>query len=494
MSAKPLLILGTGSHVGKSLVAAGLCRILSDQGQDVAPFKAQNMALNSAVTPDGGEIGRAQALQAQAARLLPSRDMNPVLLKPVGNQASQVILLGQVAATLSARQYYRFWPKAARVARQAYERLAQAHQALVLEGAGSPAEVNLMSRDLANIEAARFSQAPWVLVVDIERGGSFAAIMGTLALVPAWLRARFRGVIFNKFRGDSRLLNPGIAWLKARRIPCLGVLPYLEDLVLDEEDSLSLACKKTLTVNKNALKIEVILNRRISNFNDMKALEGLADLHLVFRKPGTKSPFKDPDLIILPGSKASLVDLWDLQLSGEAQRIRELAYKGTYILGICGGYQMLGTVLDDSLGIEGKPGRGEGLGLLQLNTQFGKVKELHEGSAEAAIFKRHFKVRGYEIHQGSSKVFSPDKVWLRRSKDKAVLGSMDPDGRVLGTYLHGILDNPAFTLSLLDCIARSRGSKLRFAERNIPALDQEAQLDRWAEHLRQHLDLKRLLA
>jgi adenosylcobyric acid synthase len=289
-------------------------------------------------------------------------------------------------------------------------------------------------------------------------------------------------------------LNPGIAWLKARRIPCLGVLPYLEDLVLDEEDSLSLACKKTLTVNKNALKIEVILNRRISNFNDMKVLEGLADLHLVFRKPGTKSPFKDPDLIILPGSKASLVDLWDLQLSGEAQRIRELAYKGTYILGICGGYQMLGTVLDDSLGIEGKPGRGEGLGLLQLNTQFGKVKELHEGSAEAAIFKRHFKVRGYEIHQGSSKVFSPDKVWLRRSKDKAVLGSMDPDGRVLGTYLHGILDNPAFTLSLLDCIARSRGSKLRFAERNIPALDQEAQLDRWAEHLRQHLDLKRLLA
>jgi adenosylcobyric acid synthase len=494
MSAKPLLVLGTGSHVGKSLLVAGLCRILSDQGVDVAPFKAQNMALNSAVTPDGGEIGRAQALQAQAARLLPSRDMNPVLLKPVSNQGSQVILLGQAQATLSARQYYRFWPQAARVARQAYERLAQAHQAVILEGAGSPAEVNLMSRDLANLEAARFSQAPWVLVADIEKGGSFASIVGTLALVPAWLRRRFRGVVFNKFRGDSRLLDPGIAWLKARRIPCLGVLPYLEDLVLDEEDSQSLAYKKTLTANKKALKIEVILNRRISNFNDIKALQGLQDVALVLRKPGSKSPFKEPDLIILPGSKASLADLWDLQMSGEAERLREMASKGCYILGICGGYQMLGTVLDDSLGIEGKPCRGEGLGLLLLNTRFGPVKELREGFAEAAIFKRKFKVKGYEIHQGSSKVFSPDRVWLRRSKDKAVLGSMDPAGRVLGTYLHGILDNPAFTLSLLDRIARARGSKLRFERRNIPSLDQEAQLDRWADHLRQHLDLKRLLA
>jgi adenosylcobyric acid synthase len=494
MSAKPLLILGTGSHVGKSLLVAGLCRILSDQGVDVAPYKAQNMALNSAVTPDGGEIGRAQALQAQAARLLASRDMNPVLLKPVSNQASQVILLGQVAATLSARQYYRFWPQAAQVAKQAYGRLAQAHQAIVMEGAGSPAEVNLADRDLANLEAARFSQAPWVLVVDIERGGSFAAVVGTLALVPAWLRRRFRGVVFNKFRGDSRLLDSGIAWLKARRIPCLGILPYLEGLILDEEDSLSLSCEKTLRTNKNSLKIEVILNRRISNFNDIKALQGLEDVALALRKPGSKSPFKDPDLIILPGSKASLQDLWDLQSSGEAERIRDLAFKGTYILGICGGYQMLGTVLDDSLGIEGKPCRGEGLGLLQLNTRFGKVKELREGFAEASIFKRHFKVKGYEIHQGCSKVFSPDRVWLRRSKDQAVLGSMDPDGRVLGTYLHGILDNPAFTLSLLDRIARDRGSKLRFEGRNIPSLDQEAQLDRWADHLRQHLDLKRLLA
>jgi adenosylcobyric acid synthase len=480
--------------VGKSLVAAGLCRILADQGVDVAPFKAQNMALNSAVTPDGGEIGRAQALQAQACRLLPSRDMNPVLLKPVSNQGSQVVLLGRAQATLNARQYYRFWPRAAQVAEQAYGRLAQAHQAIILEGAGSPAEVNLADRDLANLEAARFSQAPWVLVVDIERGGSFAAIMGTLALVPAWLRRRFRGVIFNKFRGDSSLLDPGIAWLKARRIPCLGVLPYLEDLVLDEEDSLSLASKNTLSAKKSSFKIEVILNDCISNFNDLKALESLACLAMVYRKPGSASPFKQPHLIILPGSKSTLQDLWTLQASGEAQRIRRMALKGSWILGICGGYQMLGSVLDDSQGIEGKPKRGQGLALLALNTVFGQAKELREGVAEASLFNGKFKVKGYEIHQGRSRVYAPDKVWLRRAKDRVILGSMDPSGRVLGTYLHGILDNAQFTLALLDRVARSQGLPCRFKGRHMPWLDQEAQLDRWADHLRQHLNLKRLLA
>ncbi len=234
------MVLGTGSHVGKSLVAAGLCRILSDRGLKVAPFKAQNMALNSVVASDGAEIGQAQALQALAARVPAVAAMNPVLLKPVRGQGSQVILLGQAQGFMTTAQYFKFWPKAAKTAEAAWKSLAAAHQALVMEGAGSPAEVNLAHRDLANLATGRFSRAPWILVVDIERGGSFAAIVGTLGLIPAWLRKRCLGVVFNKFRGDVGLMEPGLRWLKRRGIRPLGVLPYLDGLALEQEDSLGL--------------------------------------------------------------------------------------------------------------------------------------------------------------------------------------------------------------------------------------------------------------
>ena len=282
------MVLGTGSHVGKSMLAAGLCRILADRGFRVAPFKAQNMALNSAVADDGAEIGRAQWLQALAARTRPDARMNPVLLKPVRGQGSQLVLLGRAQGTFSTRAYFKRWPQVARAARQAWSSLAAEAQALVIEGAGSPAEVNLAHRDLANLETARFSGAPFILVADIERGGSFAAIIGTLQLLPPWLRRRCLGVLFNKFRGDVSLMKEGLHWLKARGIRPLGVLPWLPDLGLDEEDSLGLDSSKKRSTNTKALKIQVLRHRFISNFNDFLGLERLPGVDLQWVEPGQR--------------------------------------------------------------------------------------------------------------------------------------------------------------------------------------------------------------
>ncbi len=482
-----VLVLGTGSHVGKSLVAAGLCRILSDRGFKVAPYKAQNMALNSVVASDGAEIGQAQALQAQAARRPSLAAMNPVLLKPVRGQGSQVILLGRAQGFMSTQAYFKFWPKAAKAAQKAWSGLAQEHQALVLEGAGSPAEVNLAHRDLANLATARFSGAPWILVADIERGGSFASIVGTLALVPPWLRRRCLGVVLNKFRGDARLLDSGLRWLKRRGIPPLGVLPYLDGLALEQEDSLGMPSSDKRKTKKKALQINVIRHPFIANFNDSLPLEAHPGLQVRWARPGEKRP--RPDLLILPGSKDSLSDLETLWSSGEAAQLLAWAKAGTWILGLCGGYQMLGRRILDPQGHDsGRRAKAlPGLGLLDLETEMAKSKVLARRQAPCKTPWGTLDIHGYEIHHGRSRLGQGVKPRIQGPAASPWLVS-DPKGRVWGSYLHGLFENDAWRQAWLGALAKAQSKSAPTA--GVPAaLRREQALNRWAAHMAQHLDL-----
>ena len=482
------MVLGTGSHVGKSLVAAGLCRILSDRGFSVAPFKAQNMALNSVVATDGAEIGQAQALQALAARVPSVGAMNPVLLKPVRGQGSQVILLGRAQGFMSTQAYFKFWPKAAKTAQKAWAGLAAAHQALVIEGAGSPAEINLAHRDLANLETGRFSRAPWILVADIERGGSFASVVGTLALVPAWLRRRCLGVVLNKFRGDAKLLDPGLRWLQRKGIRPLGVLPYLDAVALEQEDSLGLPSGGKGRLRRKALQINVIQHPFIANFNDSLPLEAAQDLQVRWSRPGERRP--RPDLVILPGSKDTLADLATLWSSGEAEQLLAWAKAGTWILGLCGGYQMLGARVLDLKGHDsGRRSRtGKGLGLLDLETRMARTKVLARREASCQTPWGTQVLKGYEIHHGRTRLGTGAKVRIRGPQAAPWLVS-DARGRVWGSYLHGLFENDAWRQAWLGALAKARG---KAAPKAALASDRrrEQALDRWAAHLAAHLDLR----
>jgi adenosylcobyric acid synthase len=478
-----VLVLGTGSHVGKSLVAAGLCRILSDRGLSVAPFKAQNMALNSVVASDGAEIGQAQALQAIAARTPAVAAMNPVLLKPVRGQGSQVILMGKASGFMTTGQYFKFWPRALKAAQAAWKSLAGRHQALVMEGAGSPAEVNLAHRDLANLATARFTGAPWILVVDIERGGSFAAIVGTLALVPAWLKRRCLGVVFNKFRGDARLLEPGLAWLKRRGIRTLGVLPYLPGLALEQEDSLGLPLKASKALPKKALKIDVIQYPFISNFND-----GLPLASARYVQPGQKR--SQPDLILLPGSKDTMADLERLWASGEAAQIQAWVKQGTWVLGLCGGFQMLGRQVLDAGGHDSGRRRARqlpGLGLLDARTAMAPEKILAQRQALRPTPWGPLTVRGYEIHHGRTQLGA--KATVRISGPSGDPWLVSQNGKVWGSYLHGLLENDDLRQAFLGAVAKARGKSAPPKQASFDRR-REAELDRWADHLRAHLDLR----
>jgi adenosylcobyric acid synthase len=481
-----VLVLGTGSHVGKSLVAAGLCRILSDRGYDVAPYKAQNMALNSAVADDGAEIGRAQWLQAVAARTRSEARMNPVLLKPVRGKGSQLVVLGQAQGVFSTQAYFKRWPGVAKTARQAWAGLAAAHEALVMEGAGSPAEVNLAHRDLANLETARFSGAPFILVADIERGGSFAQVVGTLQLLPAWLRRRCLGVVFNKFRGDVRLLDSGLRWLKRRGIRTLGVLPYLPGLVLDQEDSLGLDAELPQATSKKALKIEAIRHRFIANFNDLLPLQQIPGVDFRWVTPGQKRPA--PDLLILPGSKDTLADLEVLSSSGEAAQIQRWHRRGTWLLGICGGLQMLGETVTDPKGVDSgrRASHAAGLGSLPLSTVMGRKKVLAQRQGTASLFGRQVPWQGYEIHHGRTQAGASVRVLA--GSQKAPLLLSDRSGRTWASYLHGLLEGTDFRDSFLGALARSRRKRWRGGARSL-AQAREASLRDWSRHLERHLDL-----
>jgi adenosylcobyric acid synthase len=465
MTARAIMVLGTGSHVGKSLTAAALCRIFARAGYRVAPFKAQNMSLNSAATPDGYEIGRAQALQAEAAGIAPSVHMNPILIKPCGDCTSQIMVCGKVWGNLDARTYHEHRAiTLLPIVEESYHELAAMHDVIVIEGAGSPAEINLKDNDIVNMRMAKLANAPCLLVGDIDRGGVFASLLGTCELLDEEERRYIRGFIINKFRGDQSLLLPGVRMMEQRlQKPCMGVIPWLDELALDEEDSVGFGNRDGLTwIGEQAeaakLQIAVIAFPSISNFTDFAPFQVEPSVSLRYvREP---EQLKLAGLVILPGSKQTVHDLRWLRERGFEPALRQHVLHGGLLVGICGGFQMLGESIQDPLGMESN-GSERGLGLLPVRTTMTIEKTTipaHGTLKEAALFgigfcERH--LHGYEIHIGESE-YLPDAIpfaevrRLNREEQLMPDGCISQDGRVFGTYLHGIFDRDEFRHALLE--------------------------------------------
>jgi adenosylcobyric acid synthase len=487
------MVLGTASHVGKSVTTAALCRIFRDDGIDVAPFKAQNMSLNSYATPDGFEIGRAQAVQAEAARLAPSVDMNPILLKPVADTASQVILNGRIFDTLTGAELYAQRLHFFHEVRQAYDRLASLHDLIVLEGAGSPVEMNLRSVDMVNLPMAEHADAHCVLVADIDRGGVFAQIVGTYELLEPLERERFGGFIINRFRGDTHLLGDAVAFLERRTGQrCLGVVPFLRDLGIDEEDSIPLA--EGRRPSRDGLRVGVVLLRSMSNFTDFDALARIDGV--AFSWVREAAAIRDLDVVILPGSKNTVRDLEDLRRRGIADALAAHELAGKSILGVCGGFQMLGRTVDDPEGAEGGARYVRGLGFLDVTTSMRALKTTRQTRGHFADQRRfgHNAVTGYEIHIGETDRGEVDPLFvLMRVGTSEVVqdGAIRADGRVLGTYLHGLFDEPGCALALVNHLRSVAGLEPLAADAIGPRHDP---YDRLAAHFREHVDIAALYA
>ncbi|KMQ80657.1 Cobyric acid synthase [Candidatus Burkholderia pumila] len=475
-----LMIQGTTSDAGKSTLVAGLCRLARRGGMRVAPFKPQNMALNSTVTVDGGEIGRAQALQAIASGVAARIDFNPVLLKPTSDRGAQVIIHGHAHANLDARAYHEYKLVALNAVLASYTRLRAEFDAVIVEGAGSPAEINLRDRDIANMGFAERVDCPVVLVADIDRGGVFAHLVGTLACLSESERARVHGFVINRFRGDVSLLKSGLNWLEAQMgKPVLGVLPYLHGLTLDAEDMLpGIAHSRG---ERAVLKVIVPALPRISNHTDFDALRAHPPVDFSYVRAGSVVPAAD--LIILPGSKSVQCDLAWLREHGWDRAIeRHLRYGGK-VLGICGGMQMLGRKIDDSLGVEGSAGCVDGLSLLELFTELTPEKRLENVSGRLMIDASQAPVRGYEIHMGRTQGAALDRPFV--ALDSGLHdGAISGDGQIAATYLHGVFDTPEACAALLAWAGVEDAQALDYS-----AL-REASLDRLADSFEAALDMK----
>jgi adenosylcobyric acid synthase len=506
------MVQGTSSHVGKTTLVAAICRILRQDGYRVAPFKAQNMALNSFVAIEGGEIGRAQALQAEAAGIAPSVDMNPILLKPEADARSQVIVSGRSIGSLAARDYQvkksELWPTVT----AALDRLRAQYDVVVAEGAGSPAEINLKQTDITNMRIALYADAPVLLVGDIDRGGVFASLLGTMMLLDPAERALVRGLAINKFRGDPAILAPGLEMLTdLTGVPCLGVLPYLRDLDLPEEDSLGLErassdAPATAPGGPGGVDIAVVQLPRIANFDDFAPLQAEPGVRLryVERAPD----LGQPDLVIIPGTKTTMADLAWLREHGFAPDLYTLAERGVPIVGICGGYQMLGRRVEDPSGSESDAGGMDGLGLLPVDTIFEPEKRTVQvrgrllattGPLAGAVGSE---VVAYEIHMGRT-LTDPSlapllRLHMRQGAGTDELdGAVTADGLVMGTYLHGLFDNDVLRHALVDWLRNRRQSLVADRPPLAPrdhALERERQLDRIAKVLRGNLNLEPMLA
>ncbi|GAB6158355.1 cobyric acid synthase [Desulfotomaculum varum] len=497
--AKTIMIQGTSSHVGKSLLCTALCRIFKQDGFRVAPFKAQNMALNSYVTLDGGEIGRAQGAQAEAAGVIATVQMNPILLKPKQDLHAQVIVLGKPLADMSARDYRQhFLPRAADLVQQCLAELRQQYDVLVIEGAGSPAEVNLKDRDIVNMRTAFWAAAPVILTADIDRGGVFASLVGTLELLEPRERQKVAGFIINKFRGDIELLRPGLDFLEQRTgLPVLGVVPYLHDHGIAEEDSVALTNPAHAPAG-GELDIVVIKLPRISNFTDFDLLSRVPGVSLRF--VGQAAGLGQPDAVILPGTKNTVADMLYLKEQGLDQAIIALVRDGMPLVGICGGYQMMGSMLYDPLGSEAGLGHVPGLGLLDIETTFGAVKEVHRCTAciscpELTWHKKEGQLTGYEIHTGQVVLGSGVQPLLRitsRSGRPVWLadGAVARGGQVFGTHLHGLFDNSQLLLDWVNYLRQRKGLAPLTADR-LPVC-RENRYDRLAEQMRRHLDMNKI--
>ena len=491
MTARVLMVQGTASSVGKSIMVAALCRILKQDGYRVAPFKSQNMALNSFVTKDGGEIGRAQAVQAGAAGIEPSVDMNPVLLKPQADATSQIIVMGVAQSVTDAADYYKDNHKLLPVVSKSLAKLRKQYDVVVIEGAGSPAEVNLMEREIANMRIAELAGSPVILVADIDRGGVFASIVGTLALLPLRQRRRVKGLVINKFRGDLSLLKPGIDFLEKRcRRPVLGVIPYIRNLAIAQEDSVYLDERRSY-LRQGCPDVCIIRLPHISNFDDFDPLEAYCNVRYV----ASVEKLGDPDLIILPGTKCTISDLQFLHLTGLAKKIIEKARSGVPVFGMCGGYQMLGLSVRDPVKAESDTAEAEGLGLLDFDTVFesGKITSQVKGRVEAGrgllAGMQGVEVTGYEIHMGRSRgqksgfVFKvTESVNTPSSYDE---GGIDRTGLVFGSYMHGLFNNDEFTRGMVNNLCSLRNLPMSAGA----ALDRDKSYDELAEVFRQSLDM-----
>ncbi|MGB2248591.1 MAG: cobyric acid synthase [Alcanivorax sediminis] len=474
-----LMIQGCTSDAGKSTVVAALCRWFARRGYSVAPFKPQNMALNSAVTVDGGEIGRSTALQALACGIEPHSDMNPVLLKPQTDMGAQVIIRGQVLGNMQALDYHAYKKTAREAVLSAWQDLSTRYDVIVVEGAGSPAEINLRENDIANMGFAEMVDCPVILVADIDRGGVFAHLVGTLDLLSESEQKRTRGFVINRFRGDLSLLQGGLDWLEERTgKPVFGVLPYLHGLTLDAED----AVDEQGGHDAGALDVVVPLLPRMSNHNDFDPLRLHPGVNLRFVKMGETWP--QADLVILPGSKSTRADLAFLREQGWDRQIeRHLRYGGK-LLGICGGFQMLGERIDDPDGLESDPGSSQGLGWLAMSTRLVAGKQLRYVSG--VFCPDGTRVQGYEIHNGVTRGDALSRPMLKLGD--YLDGAISPDQQVMGCYLHGLFDSAEATESLLAWAGMRSGEAVDYA------VHRQVELDRLADMLDEHLDLTALLS
>ncbi len=490
MHCSALMVQGTTSDAGKTTLVAALCRILKRRGVRVAPFKPQNMALNSAVTVDGGEIGRAQALQAMAAGLEAHTDFNPVLLKPTTDKKAQVIIHGQVAFDLNARDYHNYKPRAMAAVLASWARLTAAYQCVVVEGAGSPAEINLRDRDIANMGFAEAVDCPVILIADIDRGGVFAHLVGTLDLLSPSEQNRVKGFVINRFRGDITLLESGLTWLEERTgKPVLGVLPYLHGLMLDAEDAIATAATTETTAGprvdgKKATKFKVVAPAypRISNHNDLDPLRLHPEVDFCWIAPGETPPAAD--LIVLPGSKAVRADLDWLRQQGWDKAIQKHLRYGGKVIGLCGGYQMLGHAIDDPLGLEGSAGSTPGLGMLDCVTMLESGKQLRNVSGHLALPGAPL-MSGYEIHLGVTRGDDLQRSAVHLA-DGASDGAISADNQIFATYCHGVFDHPEALTALLAWAGLAESAQVDFAARR------EADLERLADSVEAALDWEKL--
>ncbi|MEC4681422.1 MAG: cobyric acid synthase [Nitrospirota bacterium] len=515
---KALAVLGTGSDVGKSLVAAGICRLLYRTGVNVAPFKAQNMSLNSFVTPDGGEMGRAQVLQAEACGITPDVIMNPILLKPEADCQSQVIVQGKVWEKQEAQEYFKNKAVLWDLVKASYEELAKRYEVIVIEGAGSAAEMNLRDRDIVNWLVVEMADAAVILVADIDRGGVFAQVIGTMDLLAPDERQRVIGVVINKFRGDLTLFEDGVKIIEERTgVPVLGVLPYLRDLELDQEDSVAIERFRMTPFETETVNVAVVLLPHMSNFTDFNQLAAESDVAL--RYVASPKELHGADVMILPGSKTTIADLDYLRKTGFDEALGSHAHRGGEIMGICGGFQMLGKNINDPSHVE-TGGMSKGLGLLDVETELVASKKTVQVRARALLgaWDHEWLVEGYEIHMGvtersqktspcfefiSTGETSHAPLHVLSSKDhpqgalekEATDGAMRADGLVWGTYIHGVLDQPGFRRAWLNRVR---------VRKNLPPLDLEISqtvsvrltkaLDRWADHVGTYINMKPILS
>ena len=497
---KKIMLQGTASNVGKSIITTGLCRIFKQDGYNVIPFKSQNMALNSFITKEGLDMGRAQVSQAEACGIDPIADMNPILLKPNGNNKSQVIVRGKVVGDMSSKEYHEYKLQLTEVLGDIFEEFEEKYDVVVMEGAGSCAEINLMERDISNMGMAEIANAPVIIIGDIDRGGVFASLAGTMLLLPDEYKKRVKGVIINKFRGRKELLDSGIKMLEdIIKVPVLGVLPYT-DIKIEEEDSVTTRFKQK--VNKGNIHIEVVRTPHMSNFTDFNIFETQEDVSLRYVDFGES--FGDPDIVIIPGTKSTIDDLMFLRKNGLENQIKELHRRGKLIIGICGGYQMLGKVLKDPYHVENDLEEVEGIGLLDVETTF----EMEKTTTQVkAILDENFhgylenlsgkEVSGYEIHMGITKrnENSNNFVTVKQKLEQKVnyqVGSVNKECNVFGTYLHGIFDDIDFTRTILNNIRKMKN--LEPIESNVKSFKEfkNQQYDKLADYLREHLDMEKI--